>query len=259
MHTLAQRKAEIISKVNSVLDLAKDLYMVDIKPTIRFDLTGRCAGIAGRNSAGQYYLRFNTTMMMDDASYQHILTDTVPHEVAHLVCLKRPQLGTAHNPGWKRVCSALGGNGKRCHSMEVIYAKGDTYACNTTTGHTVMITGAVYNKIQLGAMFSTKVKGKLTPTCVFTLVGREGVRVADTPKSALLQQPVSKPSVMGSWIRTTKAVTKAQAVRAIIGDVKARGWTDSAGMTSAMLRAVSEVGMSRSLATAYVKNNWDKV
>jgi hypothetical protein len=64
---------------------------------------------------------------------------------------------------------------------------------------------------------------------------------------------------MGSWIRTTKAVTKAQAVRAIIGDVKARGWTDSAGMTNAMLRAVSEVGMSRSLATAYVKNNWDKV
>ena len=264
MSTLDQRKAEIISKVKQVLDQAKDLYMVDIKPAIRFDLKGRCAGIAGRTSAGQYYLRFNTTLMTDDASYQHILNDTVPHEIGHLVCYKKPELGNRHNPGWKRVCAALGGNGKRCHSMEVIYAKGDTYACNTTTGHTVMASGAIYNKIQRGATYTTKAKGKLTLECVFTLVGRAGVRVADTPKTEPAKQPVAKtvpvkPTVSSSWIRTGKAATKADAVRAIIGDVKARGWTDSAGQTSAMLRAMSEVGMTRSLATAYVKNNWSKV
>lgn len=270
MSTLDQRKAEIISKVNQVLDQAKDLYIVDIKPTVRFDLKGRTAGIAGRTSIGQYYLRFNTTLMIDDASYQHILNDTVPHEVAHLVCYKKPELGNRHNPGWKRVCAALGGNGKRCHAMEVIYAKGDTYACNTTTGHIVMASGAIYNKIQRGATYVTKAKGKLTPTCVFTLVGRAGVRVANTPKTAPAKQPVakaivstpvpvSKPAVLGSWIRTGKTVSKADAVRAIIADVKARGWTDVAGMTAAMLRAQSEVGMSRALAATYVKNNWDKV
>lgn len=42
---------------------------------------------------------------------QDMLEDTVPHEVAHIVCMIKPHLGDGHNQGWQTVCKRLGGSG----------------------------------------------------------------------------------------------------------------------------------------------------
>lgn len=52
-----------------------------------------------------------------------MVNDTIPHEVAHLVCFKRPDLGKNHDAGWKRVCRSLGGDDSRTHNLEVTPAK----------------------------------------------------------------------------------------------------------------------------------------
>jgi predicted SprT family Zn-dependent metalloprotease len=42
-----------------------------------------------------------------------VLEDVIPHEVAHLVCMLRPQHGHshAHDEGWAKVARRLGGSG----------------------------------------------------------------------------------------------------------------------------------------------------
>lgn len=42
-----------------------------------------------------------------------VLEDVVPHELAHVVCMLRPQHGHGHNhdEGWAGVCARLGGTG----------------------------------------------------------------------------------------------------------------------------------------------------
>jgi predicted SprT family Zn-dependent metalloprotease len=257
MHTLDQRKAAIVNQVADILKLAKTLYNLDINPTIRFDLTGRCAGIAGRKN-NEYYLRFNTTMMMD-LGWDHILNDTVPHELAHLVCYKNPRLGSRHDAGWKKICMALGGNGKRCHDEQVIYSRGDTYTCNTTTGHTLTIGSAVHRKILLGAVYTSPGRGEMNRDCKFEMIASGGVRIlAATPKTTI--PPMSK-TVVDCKPKSTRpaAGSKADAVRTIILQCKQRAMDTAPGMAHAIQQATITLNMTRSLATAYVKNNWAKV
>jgi len=49
---------------------------------IRFDLRGRCAGVAGRR-AGLLYVKFNREhLVLGGKTWLHLLNDTVPHEIA---------------------------------------------------------------------------------------------------------------------------------------------------------------------------------
>lgn len=41
-----------------------------------------------------------------------VLSDVIPHEMAHVVCLLRPEQGTGHDIGWQAVCRTLGGTGE---------------------------------------------------------------------------------------------------------------------------------------------------
>ena len=106
-------------KVASCIALAEQKFNIKMPAVqIRFDLTGRAAGMAGRKGFA-YYLRFNVShMSLGGQSWEHILNDTVPHELAHTVCQSNPQFGRNHDAGWKRVCLALGGNGNRCYKQE---------------------------------------------------------------------------------------------------------------------------------------------
>jgi len=123
---LQERTKQVQTKVNQLINRANKLYGLTLPEiTVRFDLRGRAAGQAGRDYRG-YYLRFNVDMMQN-SSWDHLYTDTVPHEVAHIVCFVNPMLGKHHNPGWQRVCRQLGGSGQRCHKEEVTYANGKTY------------------------------------------------------------------------------------------------------------------------------------
>ncbi|MCA1800818.1 MAG: SprT-like domain-containing protein, partial [Actinobacteria bacterium] len=120
--------------VQQCMQRAEREFHVDMsKVTVRFDLKGCAAGMAGWTPRGGYYLRLNTTMIQG-SGYNHIVNDTIPHEVAHLVCFMMPHLGSGHNNGWKRVCRHLGGTGETYHKEEVVYAKGRTYEYTCTQG-----------------------------------------------------------------------------------------------------------------------------
>lgn len=121
---------QVIQKCNEVVAKAKELYGVDLSVVrIGFNLKGRVAGWAamkGRiGGPVSYSVRFNYDMLARgcEDTLRDMLEDTVPHELAHIVCFMKPSLGKNHDEGWKRVCEALGGTRARTHKLEVVFGK----------------------------------------------------------------------------------------------------------------------------------------
>lgn len=116
------KRIEFTNKVNECLQkAAKQFNMPNIlKTTVSYFPKGRCAGQA-KSSCGEYEVRFNEFNIEND--WDEMVNETIPHEVAHIVCFERPSLGYNHNPGWKRVCLLLGGDASRTHNMQVALTK----------------------------------------------------------------------------------------------------------------------------------------
>lgn len=176
---------QIKDKCLEVMRVAELKYGLDLsKVTIRFDLKGRAAGQAGR-VGNQYYMRFNHDMLGREA-FDHVLNNTVPHEIAHIVCFMNPSLGSNHNHGWARVCMSLGGTGAKFHKEEVVYGKGSTYEYTTTQGFQVRCSQQLHSRIQSGTTYTYRGKGKVDKACAFTVVGINGRTIAKpaAPKAA---------------------------------------------------------------------------
>ena len=218
---------------------------------IRFDLRGRCAGIAGYKG-WNYFMRFNKDMMVNQA-WDHLFMDTVPHELAHIICFANGS-DRGHGVFWKRTCKELGGTGERYHSEAVIYAKGRTFVYTTSTGATVNLSEIKHRKIQQGAyyLFKDRSKGRLDRACSYSVLGTQAtvVHTKAVPVQSLLPtapvQPAQQPTHKGS---------KADQVRARIAQAKKIGEASSVVVDY----AVTFLGMNLTLAKTYVKNNWMKV
>lgn len=164
---LAERKQQVLSKVDTLVALARTRYGENCIPNnlqVRFDLRGRNAGQACRAN-GQYWIRFNTDMMQNEG-WDHLFNNTVPHELAHIICMNL-QWDKGHGGRWRSVCAALGGNAERCHSETVKYAKGRTYYYTTSTGKTVALSIIRHRKIQQGTTYFTRGGGKIDRTCEY--------------------------------------------------------------------------------------------
>lgn len=102
---------------------AQQMFGLTFKPEdvrITYDIRGRVAGRAGLKH-GVYYMQFNAEAVMN---YNADMTqDTIPHEIAHLVCFNQKHLGTGHDYGWKRVCRQLGGDDSRTHDYTLTPGK----------------------------------------------------------------------------------------------------------------------------------------
>lgn len=273
---------QIIDKCKEVFAKATELYGLDMgRVGIRFDLRGRAAGMACRRGA-QYYMRFNRDMLTREA-FDHVLNDTVPHEIAHIVCFMNPALGSNHNSGWERVCVALGGNGARCHKEDVVHGKGYTYEYTTDRGHTVRIGDKHHAHVQRGMPISFKRgMGTIRLNSPHSIVGHAGrtlptpiVRVAAPTKEVPVQAivpasvPVANPVVQaarGSYTigvaapRTPATVmpagtSKAAMARAIMLSGHSRGESYE-NIIAAIMHAT---GHDRQLARATFKANAAKV
>lgn len=87
---------------------------------IYYNIRGQVAGRA-RILNHRYILQFNPEAVIN---YNEDMTDnTIPHEVAHIVCFNQPNLGEGHDAGWKRVCRMLGGDDSRTHDYVLTLAK----------------------------------------------------------------------------------------------------------------------------------------
>jgi predicted SprT family Zn-dependent metalloprotease len=186
------QQAQIRAKCAEVFAKAAGLYGLDFsKVEIRFDLKGRAAGMAGHRF-GRFYLRFNHDMLSREA-FDHVLNDTVPHEIAHTVCQMNPMLGRGHDIGWKRVCRALGGSGERCHTEEVVYGKGGTFEYTTSTGHKARFSETKHKRIQLAVAMGQVLRlrrglGSIDKTTPYAVVGVAG-RTLNNP---IPKRPVSE-------------------------------------------------------------------
>lgn len=230
---LAQRKQEVIAKVKACIETGNRLFNVTLPNIdIRFDLKGRAAGMACRRGS-HYYLRFNTDMMLRDA-WEHVINDTVPHEVSHSFCQFNPRLGSGHDAGWARVCRALGGNAERCHSEEVVYGKGTTYEYTTDRGHKVRVGDRHHNYLQTrGSLTWKHGKGTVALKAAYSIVGMQGRSLA-TPVAKVPTAPVAPVQAI------TPAVTAARTSYTI-------GAPEQRNVATAIPQGTSKAAMSRAI------------
>lgn len=251
MSLFQDRCEQIRARVQALVAQARDLWSVDLSKTaVRFDLRGSTAGQAGLRY-GQMFLRFNQQMIMNDA-WEHLIQETVPHEVAHLVCFANPKLGRNHDLGWKMVCRKLGGQGTRCHSELVEFARGKTFYYTTSTGYTAAVSEQIHRKIQNGQsrFFRDRSRGVINKTCAWS-TERPGVESRAVKPAVTPLQP-AKPQIPNLPANGT---SKAARVRELIAQARRHGHDQ----LYVIQWAQEELGMSRALAATYVKNNWFKV
>lgn len=214
---------------------------------IRFDLRGRAAGMAGRKGMN-YFMRFNRDMMLN-AGWDHLIKDTVPHELAHIICFA---LGTDRGHGfyWRRTCIELGGNGERCHSEAVTYAKGRTYVYTTSTGRTVNLSETKHRRVQQGASYTGRNGlGRIDRTCAYSLLGSTTVITpAVSPKAVPVHTLL--PKALQPAPAMPAGASKADLIRAQIRAGRSASECVQYGITV--------LGMTASLARTYVKNNWGR-
>lgn len=122
---MQQKLKDFNAAVLACLKLASEKYNVNLNANtvvITTDVTGRAGGWAHpMRSDGKYKLRFNREAI--DLYHEDMVENIIPHEVAHLVCYARPELGRKHDFGWKAICRGLGGDDSRTHNMSLTAAK----------------------------------------------------------------------------------------------------------------------------------------
>lgn len=160
--------AELIKRYETLS--GKTLPTIDV----RFDLRGATAGQAGRRAGAYgytYFMRFNRDMMLNE-SWDHLFNNTVPHELAHIVCFV-DNSDRGHGVVWRRWCRALGGNAERCHKEAVVYAKGRTFVYTTSTGQTYNLSETKHRRVQQqGAVYTFRDSrmGKIDRQCAYSLL-----------------------------------------------------------------------------------------
>ena len=143
--------ANFTQLVNLCLKIANDTYG-DLGPVkIRYDLRGLSAGQARCKISpitGVGYdleLRFNKEAMAKD--WDHLVKETIPHEVAHLVAYAKPALGAKnHNKQWERIARSLGCKGERCHKIKLTPARRRIRYKYVTDSGAVVIAGPKHHQ-----------------------------------------------------------------------------------------------------------------
>ena len=118
-------------------------------PTITFGDMGKVSGMAYLQSNK---LKFSPTLFVQNV--ETFLSNTVPHEVAHLVTWQvYPNSKQGHGPEWRSVMSQLGvENISRCHSYDVstvasVLPRPFVYKCNCQSHK---LTSIIHRRITAG-------------------------------------------------------------------------------------------------------------
>ena len=262
------REQAMRQRTQEVLQVAERLYGVKIEPTISFNLKGRVAGWAGckfcalTRKATQFSLRFNCELIQGE-HFEDMMQNTVSHEVAHLVCYARPDLGRKHDAGWKRVCVALGGDGKRTHSYDVVVKGRWDYL--TDLGNKVSITKRYHAAVQAGLTLRFKKGlGSITKDSPHAPSGQLKVTKKPDNTVVVLTQPPA-PKTVALVVRKVEKktvvskvsgeLTWAEKVRRLIRAQKVLGVSQD----TVISLAVIDLGMTKERARSCVKAHWDKV
>ena len=118
-------KEKTIQRVDHFVALAEEIYGITVgRPVINFEVRG---GDAGRASPDLFEVDFNAVLLV--ANEQAFMDDTIPHEVAHLICyklhgwIKRGRGISHHGVEWKKIMRDFGCVPSTCHNLDVSKVK----------------------------------------------------------------------------------------------------------------------------------------
>jgi len=186
---LTEAQKELIEeRVQDVINMAEDLYKVDLGfVDIKYSLRSRQCVAKARVKCMFMYVNGAKTMVPGSArspvilfnpeafvqSWDDMMSDTIPHEVAHLVNYFAPHTGNNHDAGWQRVCVTLGGTGRRkCRAGMYQLTPGTVikhYDYVATCGTPVTLKAGRHRKIQKGTTTYTlrATGGQLDRSCKY--------------------------------------------------------------------------------------------
>jgi hypothetical protein len=182
-------------------------------------------------------------MAIGGATWDHMLNDTVPHEVAHTVCQRFPEFGRNHDGGWKSVCRALGGNGKTKYTVSdapEAHAMIRPFTYTTDRGMPVRVTPRIHAKIQRGASYSYRGLGVVNRNSPVTKTQINEIKKMTETVTKTKKAPVAKA---GKETNTSK-------MRAVIASGKT--------FDECVTFGVETLGQKKTLAISYVKTQWLK-
>jgi hypothetical protein len=100
--------------------------MRDLILRIGFKLSTRMTSCAGKASPSRLSVKLSVPFFADPGNFQKHFFNTVTHEIAHILAPPTRDLGRrkrdVHGLAWERMHKSLGGDGKRCHSMQLAEA-----------------------------------------------------------------------------------------------------------------------------------------
>lgn len=248
---------QVYEKCRELIVLSRNLYGVNLdRASIEFNLKGRCLGYAWLKG-NQFGVKFNGHMLTTP-SRDKIISRTVAHEIAHLICFLRPELGNGHDLGWKNICIALGGDGETYHDEPVLYGRGKTYEFVTSTKDVVRIGDKYFEHLKRLGRLEFKNKGFISASCKYKVVGISGKPVGDqcthnaadmrsARTQATTEPPVFKaaqPAHAGQAVH--KQLSKMEQTRQIVADMYARGST----CDKIIQEIITKVGFDKSRAKA---------
>jgi SprT protein len=155
---------QILEEIGKIMDKANSIFPdhpIDKNDiTVFFNLTGVCAGKANHRKNQLFY-----NLILAEENLKIFLTDTVPHEIAHLYQFKINPNSKAHNNLFYNVMSRMGYRGTRTHQYNTAtikkmkYGVVYNYSCNCTTHK---VSPKIHNKILNGqSRYCQKCKAKI--------------------------------------------------------------------------------------------------
>ena len=242
---------------------------------IRFDIGGyRTAGQAGFRH-GNFFLRFHPAYI--EEHFDAMLNEVIPHEVAHVVGYAARELDVRrHNPNWKRVCIELGGNGERCHSMDVSvkpaakdrraqYDARRPFVYEDQHGRLHRVTAQMHKAMQEGKVFrrggirryvapedlsyDIKLDGLVGKINKDAFVGKEAKLSTQKPKAAPKKRKQNRARKGG--------MSKAQIARNLI-KLHFPAGPDQPEQDQIIAKIADVCGLSNALAKTYFNNNLTK-
>lgn len=294
-NTFKTRMAAVNAEIARCVSEAKKLFNVDLSAMqVKYNLTGQTAGWAQSrrtiNGGLTHIIRLNRQMISGtEDAYNDMVADTISHEIAHIICHERPELGRKHDAGWKNVHRRLGGNGKRTHNIDVAAMTGG-YDYLTDAGVVVTFAKGRHSKIQRGKIYRFRHgKGAVSKACPF-IVRRPGQskptkedflakghsvpNKVNMPTSFIFYgtggdilktlgfgiparpNPVPAPTARAtpSTSVLNNGMSKAEQVRTWIREAK----RDNRSQEWVMQMAQMHLGMAKGQAYRYVTENWTR-
>lgn len=259
---MCQNREAVLRVVEDCFAKASELYNVDLKSKteIRFNITAaRLLGQAQwrtcrwSGEVSKTVLRFHPTAM--GQHLQHYLDTTVPHEVAHLVCALRPELGRNHNRGWANVASSLGCKQPTATNTGVnwdLAKPGKSFAYIDSKGEMRTVTARQHNELQRGATYTVRGTG--------AQIAKNGYQGTNTPPASPARKPTATPARTPT--ATPKNASKASIVRSYLENLKAQDYSkrDVEAVIDTIIEYACEQGFAtRGAARSCVIANIPKV